>query len=73
MIELAAAAIAKEMFREILEWVKQRTQPSDMRRYLRCPVCGSSWWGDDERHNLICWVPRLQSLIGSADLHEEAP
>jgi hypothetical protein len=49
-----------ELLQEILEWYQKVSAPNSQYAYHRCHVCDATWWGDAERHNLDCWIPRLQ-------------
>lgn len=51
----------KETLLEIAEWVSVKSAPNEHRKYSRCPICRNAWWDKEERHNLDCFVPRLQN------------
>jgi len=46
----------------IRQWVSLQTRPNNDRKYSRCPVCGHSWWGNNEEHNFTCWVPFIAKV-----------
>lgn len=49
---------------EILAWYVSKSEPNTRRVYYECPICHATWHKDGlfgvERHNLDCWIPRLQ-------------
>jgi hypothetical protein len=55
----------------ILGWYIKLSEPNASRIYYRCPVCNATWHKGGglfgyERHNLDCWIPRLQGEVKAA-------
>jgi len=49
-----------EYVEDVLIWVRNKSI-SSFYAYRRCPICDCTWYPDQlVRHNLTCWVPRLQ-------------
>ena len=52
----------QDMLNDIADWVAKKSEPNQSYAYSRCVICDCAWWGGEERHNLNCWVPRLQKI-----------
>ena len=63
-------ALSDETAFEVLAWYVSRSEPNTSRVYYECPICHATWHKDGlfgvERHNLDCWIPRLQGEVKAA-------
>ena len=57
----------EEILKIVLHWVRRNSAPNYQYKYSRCIVCNCTWWEDEDRHELLCWVPRLESVVEKLD------